>query len=81
MYIKRLGKILKNERKEWGMSRYKLAKLIGEEKEVIEDIELGREKNPNFYLMLKICNILDISIFSLLTQDGNEKFFNIDMKG
>ena len=62
MYIKNFGKIIKKERKEWGMSRRKLALLLDEEVDTIEAIELGKLKNPNFYLILKICKILDISI-------------------
>ena len=74
MFVKDLGKIIKKEREEWGVSKRTLAKLIGEEIDTIENIELGIEKNPNFYLILNICNILDISIFSILTKEGFNKF-------
>ena len=71
MYINNLRKIIRSERRSWGMSKRKLAKLSYTDVETIEDIESGKEKNPDFFLMLKICDILEISVFTLL----NEKNF------
>ncbi len=74
MYIDNFGKILKKERKSWGMTKRKLAKAVNESEEYIELIESGREIEPDFYLVLDICRVLDISIFSLLTKKGFELF-------
>ena len=40
----------------------------------VEEIETGINKDPSFYLMLKICDTLQISIFSLLSEEGYESF-------
>lgn len=74
MYVDDLGKIIKRERKAWGMSRRRLGKLTNLEFDEVEEIETGINKNPSFYLMLKICDVLQISVFSLLTEDGYKKY-------
>lgn len=74
MYVDDLGKIIKRERKAWGMSRRRLGKLINLEFDEVEEIETGINKNPSFYLMLKLCDALQISIFSLLSEEW-QKFF------
>ena len=65
MYINNLGKIIRSERRSWGMSKRKLAKLSYTDVETIEDIDSGKEKNPDFFL---ICDILEISVFTLLKE-------------
>lgn len=75
MYVDDLGKIIKRERKAWGMSRRRLGKLINLEFDEVEEIETGINKNPSFYLMLKLCDALQISIFPLLSEDGNKEFY------
>ena len=40
MYINNLGKIIRSERRSWGMSKRKLAKLSYTDVETIEDIEI-----------------------------------------
>ena len=77
MYVDDLGKIIKRERKAWGMSRRRLGKLTNLEFDEIEEIETGINKNPSFYLMLKICDALQISIFPLLSEDGKEEVLNL----
>lgn len=74
IYVNDLGKIIKRERKAWGMSRRRLGKLTNLEFDEVEEIETGINKNPSFYLMLKICDVLQISIFSLLSEEGYENF-------
>ena len=59
IYVKNLGKIIKIERKSWGMSRRRLAKYSYTDSETIEEIESGKIKNPDFFLMLRICEVLD----------------------
>lgn len=77
MYVNDLGKIIKRERKAWGMSRRRLGKLTNLEFDEVEEIETGINKNPSFYLMLKICDALQISIFPLLSEDGKEEVLNL----
>ena len=69
MFIDNLGYVLKKERQSWGMSRGRLAKLSYTDKETIEDIELGKVDNPDFFLILKICDVLDIIIFDYMKKD------------
>ena len=66
MFIDNLGYILKKERRSWGMSRGRLARLSNTDKETIEDIESGKIKNPDFFLILNICDILDLVIFDYI---------------
>ena len=66
MFIDNLGYILKKERQSWGMSRRRLARLSNTDKETIEDIESGKIKNPDFFLILNICDILDLVIFDYI---------------
>lgn len=74
MYIDNFGKTIRYERKSWGMSQRRLAKLSYTDKETIEDIESGKEINPDFFLMLNICDVLDISVFSLLKDKKVKNF-------
>lgn len=60
---KNIGKILKQDRKAWGMSRRRLAKLSRVDKETIEEIEKGIIKEPDFFDMLSICDVLESSVF------------------
>ena len=62
-WIDNLGRQLKRERKLWGMSLRRLAKLSHIDKEDIENIENGKNKNPDFFDMLNICEILDSSVY------------------
>ena len=57
------GKILKRERKAWGMSRKRLARLTNIEPEVIEDIEKGYVCMMNYDMLIRFCKVLEISPF------------------
>lgn len=57
------GKRLKYERRAWGMSRRKLAKLAFTDPETIEDIEKGYVCMLNFRLLRNISRVLQISPF------------------
>ncbi len=57
------GKKLKYERKAWGMSRRRLAKLAYADPETIEDIEKGYVCMLNFNLLRNLCKALQISPF------------------
>ena len=67
-WIKGFGKMLKNERLARGMSRTKLAKRSFVDRCTIEEIEEGIITNPDFYDMLKICDVLESSVFYYLEQ-------------
>ena len=54
----------------WGMSRRKLARLSYIDVETIEEIENGTIVNPNFYLMLRICEVLDTSVYFYIEKEG-----------
>ena len=62
-WIDNLGKNLRRERKSWGMSLRRLARLSHIDKESIEEIERGLNKNPDFFDMLNICEVLDSSVY------------------
>lgn len=66
------GKELKRERLSWGMSRGRLAKLAHTDRETIANIENGKIKNPDFYEMLNICEVLDSSVYYYLVDTGKE---------
>ncbi len=57
------GKILKRERKAWGMSRKRLARLTNIEPEVIEDIEKGYVCMMDYDMLSRFCKVLKISPF------------------
>ena len=62
------GKRLMYERKAWGMSRRKLAKLAYTDSETIEDIEKGYVCMLDFNLLRKLCRVLQISPFDFFTK-------------
>ena len=62
-WIDNLGKNLRRERKSWGMSLRRLDRLSHIDKESIEEIERGINKNPDFFDMLNICEVLDSSVY------------------
>lgn len=64
-----IGELLKYERKSWGMSKRRLARLAHVDVETIEEIENGTIIEPDFYEMLNICEILESSIFYFLVDD------------
>lgn len=66
---KNIGELLKYERKSWGMSKRRLARLAHVDVETIEEIENGTIIEPDFYEMLNICEILESSIFYFLIDD------------
>ena len=62
------GKKLKYERKAWGMSRRRLAKLAYTDPETIEDIEKGYVCMLNFDLLRNLCKALQISPFEFFVK-------------
>ena len=57
------GKQIRRERKAWGMSRRRLAKLTGTDKETIEYIENGYVCMLDSNLLRRIAEVLDVSMF------------------
>ena len=57
------GRKLKGERKAWGMSRRRLAKLAYTDPETIEYIERGYVCMLDFDLLRRLCQALQISPF------------------
>ena len=62
------GEKIKQERKAWGMSKRRLAKLTYIDQETIESIEKGYVCMLNFKLLRNICKVLQISIFDFFTR-------------
>ena len=72
------GKKLKEERKAWGMSRKKLARLTNIEPEVIEDIERGYVCMMNYDMLSRMCKVLQVSPFSFFIRKlTNEEIIEI----
>ena len=62
------GEKIKQERKAWGMSKRRLAKLTYIDHETIEKIEKGYVCMLDFKLLRNICKVLQISIFDFFTR-------------
>lgn len=73
IWIDNLGKQIKKERLSWGMSRTKLARRSHVDRETIVDIECGKIKDPDFYEMLNICDVLDTSVYFYLVDEDKIK--------
>ena len=63
------GKRLKYERKAWGMSRRKLARLAYTDPETIEKIENGYVCMLDFNLLKNLCSTLDVSPFDFFNKN------------
>ena len=67
------GEKIKQERKAWGMSKRRLAKLAYTDQETIESIEKGYVCMLDFKLLRNICKVLQISIFDFFTRPVSKK--------
>lgn len=54
--------LIREKRKEKGLSQGKLAELVQVSQPFIAEIESGRKK-PSVDVLMKICAVLDISLF------------------
>ena len=54
--------LIREKRKEKGLSQERLAKLVQVSQPFIADIESGRKK-PSVDVLMRICAVLDISLF------------------
>ena len=54
--------LIREKRKEKGLSQGKLAELVQVSQPFIAEIESGRKK-PSVDVLMKICEVLDISLF------------------
>jgi len=68
LIVDNLGKKLKKERFEWGMSQRRLAKLSFTDKETIAEIENGIYYDLDFKLLVNICDALQVSVFSFIKE-------------
>lgn len=59
--------LIRQKRQEKGISQNQLAKLVGISQPYMNQIETG-VRNPTLPTLMKICEILDISLFG--TEDG-----------
>lgn len=73
IWVKNFGKMIKEERLSWGMSRGRLQKLSHVDRETITDIENGKILEPDFYEMLNICDVLDTSVFFYIVDEKRLK--------
>ena len=72
------GKLLKKERKAWGMSRKRLARLTNIEPEVIEYIERGYVCMMDYDMLSRMCKVLQVSPFSFFIRKlTNEEIIKI----
>ena len=54
--------LIREKRKEKGLSQERLAKLVQVSQPFIAEIESGRKK-PSVDVLMRICAVLDISVF------------------
>ena len=54
--------LIREKRKEKGLSKERLAKLVQVSQPFIAEIESGRKK-PSVDVLMRICAVLDISLF------------------
>ena len=54
--------LIREKRKEMGLSQERLAKLVQVSQPFIAEIESGRKK-PSVDVLMRICAVLDISLF------------------
>ena len=56
--------LIRKKREEKGLSQNQLSKLLGISQPYMNQIETGA-RNPTFPLMMKICEVLEISMFEV----------------
>ena len=56
--------LIREKRKEKGLSQERLAKLVQVSQPFIAEIESGRKK-PSVDVLMRICAVLDISLFGI----------------
>jgi transcriptional regulator with XRE-family HTH domain len=61
--MKDYRQIIKKKREAIGLSQYKLAKLVGITQSFVNEIESGK-KSPSIEVFFRICEALDIKVFS-----------------
>lgn len=76
IWRKNIGKLLKYERKSWGMSKKRLARLSHVDIDTIDEIETGFITDPDFYEMLNICEALDSSVFFYMNEDYRKRGYH-----
>lgn len=72
IYKDNLGKLIKKNRKVWGMGKFKFAYLIGEEFDFVEDLESGKIKNISLNLLLRIADVLQVNMYDFIKKDVSD---------
>ena len=76
-----LGEILKERRKEKGLSKNKLAQYVGISQPEVTRIENGIRTIPNIVTLIYFCEVLDLDFIELLKVTGFVDEKNSIMKG
>lgn len=72
IYKDNLGKLIKRNRKAWGMGKFKFAYLIGEEFDFVENLESGKIKNISLNLLLRIADVLQVNMYDFIRKDVSD---------
>lgn len=73
IYKNNLGTLIKKYRLENGLSIKELSLLVNIKQRYIYELENYLEKGPSLDIMIKISNVLNISIYEFINKDVNEK--------
>jgi transcriptional regulator with XRE-family HTH domain len=76
--IVRIGKLIREKRLEKGYTVQKLADMLDVSIGLISNIENAKTDAFNLELLIKLCNILDISLFSFFSQNISETKLLLD---
>lgn len=73
IYKNNLGTLIKKYRLENGLSIKELSLLANKKQRYIYELENYLEKGPSLDIMIKISNVLNVSIYEFINKDVNEK--------
>lgn len=68
----RIGKLIREKRLEKGYTIQQLAENLGVSVGLISNIENAKTDAFNLILLINLCNILDISLFTFLLHNAND---------
>ncbi len=70
MYVRQIETVIKEARKESGMTQYQIADAVGVSRAYYADVERGRY-TPSLKLLLRLSVLLNIDLNFLKQNDGN----------
>lgn len=73
IYKNNLGTLIKKYRLENGLSIKELSLLVNKKQRYIYELENYLEKGPSLDIMIKISNVLNVSIYEFINKDVNKK--------